>query len=575
MPDRLQAAEAAIRHLERTLRAIEQRLDAVERHLAAGGWDEAGAPGWDPGTRAADRRARSDQGVESTDVAAAASLVGGAILGVAGAFLLRALTDSAVLPQAAGVTLGFAYAASWLLVADRDGAAGRPAGAALHSAVAAIVAYPLMWEATLRFRLVGADGSAAALAVITGVVLAVAWRRRLRAVAWIAVSFALPAAVLLVATTDRILPYAVVLIAIGVATLWLGYVRHWAALRWPAALAADLAVVGVTVRVAVGHGVESAGAATAVQLLLVAAYLVSVIVRTLVRGRDVVPFEMAQAGATLAIGLGGAVAVVRETSDGTRLIGAGTLALAAACYVAAFVFLARRHGLGRNFYYYATLGLILALAGLPLVAGGTARGVVLGGAALASLWQGVRRGPAFLAVHAAVYALAASAASGVLAAAAYRLVAPAGVPWPPITPAMLAVITLVAAGLAVPTAPASDGRAARVARFVVLAITLGGATAIAVEALTMGSRGGMAAGALATVRTIVLAGAAIALAWTGRAGAFRESRWLVYPLLAAGGLKLVAEDFARSRPSTLFVALAAYGAALILAPRLTRRRPLT
>ncbi|MGE5246649.1 MAG: hypothetical protein ACM3SQ_20665, partial [Betaproteobacteria bacterium] len=323
----MQSAEAAIRQLEQTLRSVEQRLDAVERRLAGGGWQDAAVPGWDFGTMLAERRARSESGAESADVAAVASLGGGALLGVAGAFLLRALTDSGVLPQAGGVALGLVYAAAWLLIADRDGAAGRRTGAAFHATVAAVVAYPVVWEATVRFHLVGAVGSAVALAAVTGVMLAAAAHRRLHAIAWIAISFALPTIALLIAMTDRILPYALVLIATGIAALWLGYVRDWIFLRWPVAFAADVAVVGVTVRVAVGHGVESAGAAMAIQLLLIAAYLVSVIVRTLVRGRDVVPFEMTQSAAALAVGLGGAVAVVRQTGTGTLLVGAGTLVL--------------------------------------------------------------------------------------------------------------------------------------------------------------------------------------------------------------------------------------------------------
>jgi uncharacterized membrane protein len=79
------------------------------------------------------------------------------------------------------------------------------------------------------------------------------------------------------------------------------------------------------------------------------------------------------------------------------------------------------------------------------------------------------------------------------------------------------------------------------------------------------------AGVVATVRTAVLASGAILLAWAGRSAAWREAGWLVYPLLVAIGLKLLVEDIARSRPATLFLAFAAYGAALILVPRLRRR----
>jgi hypothetical protein len=87
--------------------------------------------------------------------------------------------------------------------------------------------------------------------------------------------------------------------------------------------------------------------------------------------------------------------------------------------------------------------------------------------------------------------------------------------------------------------------------------------------------GGMAdgnvdTGVLATVRTGVLSLATLAIAWIGRRPRLREWGWLVYPLLVGTGLKLMAQDFKHSRPSTLFIAMALYGAALIIAPRLRR-----
>jgi hypothetical protein len=81
-------------------------------------------------------------------------------------------------------------------------------------------------------------------------------------------------------------------------------------------------------------------------------------------------------------------------------------------------------------------------------------------------------------------------------------------------------------------------------------------------------------GVVATVRTSVMAAAALALAWVGRHYRFREAAWLFYPVLVAGGLKLLVEDLPRSRPATLFIALALYGGALIVAPRLGRTRAL-
>jgi hypothetical protein len=82
---------------------------------------------------------------------------------------------------------------------------------------------------------------------------------------------------------------------------------------------------------------------------------------------------------------------------------------------------------------------------------------------------------------------------------------------------------------------------------------------------------GSGAAFVASSRTGLIALVAVALAWAGRRWSLPELLWLVYPLLIAGGFKLILEDFHLDEPIALFVALAAYGGALILAPRLMRK----
>ncbi len=72
------------------------------------------------------------------------------------------------------------------------------------------------------------------------------------------------------------------------------------------------------------------------------------------------------------------------------------------------------------------------------------------------------------------------------------------------------------------------------------------------------------AGLVATLRTGVLAVGAVALAAARRRFGLREIGWLIYPVLLAGGLKLVIEDLAHGRPATLFGSLALFGGALAI-----------
>ena len=78
------------------------------------------------------------------------------------------------------------------------------------------------------------------------------------------------------------------------------------------------------------------------------------------------------------------------------------------------------------------------------------------------------------------------------------------------------------------------------------------------------------AGVLATVRTALLSGLAVLAAWLHRPGAFSSIGTLAYPLLAVIGIKLALTDLRVSTAATLFVALACYGAALVIVPRLHR-----
>ena len=194
------------------------------------------------------------------------------------------------------------------------------------------------------------------------------------------------------------------------------------------------------------------------------------------------------------------------------------------------------------------------------------------GAALTTRWRG---GPAHHAQLArGPYLLAATSASGLLTAATAGLVGTADARWPPISAAALVVLAGAAACWVIP-APrtAATSVIARVPRLLItmLLVWAAGGWLVAVILPALPAASGHAdAGILATVRTSVLASAALGLAWAGRSERFRESAWLLYPLLALGGLKLLVEDLPRSQPATLFIALAMYGGALIVAPRLGR-----
>jgi len=87
-------------------------------------------------------------------------LAGRSLIALGGAYLLRALAESKVLPIATAVAIGFAYAAVWLWRSSDHARHSRRAHAAFCAAIAAVIAYPIIWESTTRFALFNSAAAA-------------------------------------------------------------------------------------------------------------------------------------------------------------------------------------------------------------------------------------------------------------------------------------------------------------------------------------------------------------------------------------------------------------------------------
>jgi hypothetical protein len=375
----------------------------------------------------------------------------------------------------------------------------------------------------------------------------------------------------LMARTGALAPVAFYLTSLGVATLWLGYLREWRGLRWPAGALACLAVLGVTIRAMAQPPVDSASVAWASQLFLLLAYLGSIAVRTLVRGRQVIVFEVVQTVLVLIVGLGGMIAVGYTAEGGNLLLGGIILGLGAAAYAVSFQFLARHAPGALNFYFYSSLALIFVMVGAWTALGGATRVLALTGlgVALAVAWS--RSSRAMLGAHTAIALVAAAQDAGLLtlglavftggAAAAGLL------QWP-----ALVVLATVAALSGTRLAESPGGRlsateAPGLALGLVAVAGLAGLVAPIAAAVAGAAALTLSADLVITIDTVVLSLIAAGCARLRRRGRFSQLGRLAYPLLAATGMKLVLVDLRLSQASTLFAGLACYGAALVLVPR--------
>src|SRR5208337_3920525 len=129
-------------------------------------------------------------------------VVGKAMLGIAGAYLLRHVAELGVLPQWMVVALALAYAGMWLLLAARV-PANIPFTSTAYAVTSALILAPMLWELTLVFKILPAYATAGVLIAFVASASALAWKRNLAPVLWIAnIAAVFTALALLLATHD-------------------------------------------------------------------------------------------------------------------------------------------------------------------------------------------------------------------------------------------------------------------------------------------------------------------------------------------------------------------------------------
>lgn len=566
--------ESRIEQLADRLAEVERRLNALEGPAPA---RPVPTPEPRPASVPAAKQEARSPGAE------AIPLFGRTLVVLGGAFALRAITEAGILNQTTGAALGIAYAVLWIVLADRAAGKGLWKSATFHGLAATVIAYPLLWEATVRFGFLTPPASAVAMTAVTTLAMIVAARRNLRRLAWVVALIAAGTALALAVGTKMLIVFAGFLLLLGFAALWLGYLRDWHDLGWAMAGLVDFCVFGMTAIALIGNPEQverilRPGSLVVLQLSLVVAYFGAFFYRTLSRSEELTIAEIVQGIAAVLIGLGGAIAVTQAMELPGAALGAVSLVTAAGCYAASFAFIDRRLAKRGSFIFYTSFALVFALVGFGWLLHGAVLAVAFSVAALLTAWLGASRSRATLSLHGTVYAVAAAITSGLVVSSVEALTGSSVGSSGGITASGLITLVVlgVCAALPVATHGKTWGRFSRAPKVVLLATFLLGVGGIAVSLgarlLPAGEGSAADPGALATLRTGVLALSALMLAWIGRWRAMPEASWLVYAVLAAGGLKLLLEDLRAGRAATLFISLALYGGALILAPRLARRR---
>ena len=555
-----------VRDLERRVAVLESRAEQVQQPQSFEPQLVASLP----------ERARPRatwQGFPSMDLpSGAVAIVGRAVLGIAGAYLLRALAESSVLPKLLVLFAAILYAGSWMLWAARAHSTNRFASAT-YAVTSAMILSPLLWESTVRFHALSAAFASVVLVAFVALSLVLAWRQELQLIPWIATLSSVFIAVALIIQTNDLVPFTAALLAVALATEADACLGHRLTLRAIPALAADFGVwLLVSILASSGPIPEAYSPAAPITIaslcfLLLAVYCGSIGIRSFASRHRMTVFEIVQG--VLACGLA-SLGVMRATHNAIApALGVLFLLFATVCYWGA---LSRFSGEGdtRNRRVSANWAAGLLLAGSFLLFRANLQILFLCVAATTLTWVYTRWRKLSLGIHASFYLGVAAAVSPLPIYVAGALANTI-----PTAPDRLMLVVTVTAALccAVGWSIAEDQRTRRLLWAVPAAIVgfVGAALAVAAIVWLAAGRMELAASTLSVIRTIVNCFLSLAFAFLGSRGKRIELIWLAYASVAFGTLKLLFEDLRFGNAASLVVSLLFYGLILILLPRLTRQ----
>lgn len=500
-------------------------------------------------------------------------VIGKVFLGLAGAYLLRALAESGSIPKWPVACVALVYAGLWLLWAARTAPTAVFAGAA-YATTAAVLLPPMLWELTLRFNVMPARFTAAVLVVFVAAASGLAWKSRSSAVAWSPAAFASVAAVVLLLGTRDPFPFTLALLLMALMTEAAASTGRWLSLRPWVAVPADLAVLAMIVLYTGRDGPSPEYKPVAAEDLLVLSaglfviYAASVLSRTLALRRKISVFEIGQ---TMAAFLLASFGVLRTTHHAAAPgLGVFCLLAAAACYWLAFARF-ENTDLLRNQHVFSTWAIALALAGSLLCFSVNANVLWFGLAAAMATFAGVRSARFSLALHGALYLVAMALVSGLLQYGGALL---AGEPPRPGGWAVWASCLFIAVCYALAWRGLRPAEPQWSQKVLWLSFAALAAWATLAAVITAGLMALPAAGAarVAALRTLVICLVALSLGWSGSRWRRTELIWLAYASIVLCALKLLLEDLRTGSAQTLAFSLFCYGMVWVLVPRFARER---
>jgi hypothetical protein len=144
----------------------------------------------------------------------AVPVLGKAVLGIAGAYLLRAIAQAGPIPKLTVVIVAIAYAALWMIYAVRIHGRNRFASST-YAINSVLILAPLLWESTVRFQIIPPTYDAAVLVTFNLLALALSWRHQLELIPWVATLGVVITILALIIATHDLVPLTVAILAVA------------------------------------------------------------------------------------------------------------------------------------------------------------------------------------------------------------------------------------------------------------------------------------------------------------------------------------------------------------------------
>jgi hypothetical protein len=494
-------------------------------------------------------------------------VLGRALLGIAGAYLLRAVAESHWLPSALLAPLAILYALAWMAWSAR---VAQAAARAVYAATSILILAPMLWELSTSFHTL--PGWAGALALAAMVVLAFVMASSPERVIVLRIANLAAAALALalaVATHDNLPFLAVLLFQMAIAEYSANRDRAPGA-RWPLAFAADL---GVWLLIYLYRGPAadhadypqlSAAALIFPAVILFAITAVSVLWASCRRRVRISVAEMVQ---TVAAFLLAACALLYfGPASRAFVLGFVCLLLAGILYAILLTVL-RASDDWRNSAVFATWSAALFLTASFLAVPASIRPEWLALAALAAALVGVRTKLLALALQGDLYLLTATFVSGLAVYSGQVFIADS-----PAVPTFAVLFASVCALVGYIVVRSSAAAFAGLTRYVFAAVTVLAIVGLFAQALIALAGLGfhLQVHHLAFIRSFALCAMVLALAYIGARAARPELSSLSYVVVVLEALKLLAQDLRHGQLTWMAASVCLFAVTLLVLPRVRK-----